>query len=262
MEPLHIITLILFLLFCAAFLYVNMTIKEDFANPVDQTYDPREFFKPFPLDQVCPIYTDVYASLYKLEKIDMNGAPVPDDIARKNTLASIKQKAGIVLSCPFSFPDGKDLDTVHPFLMGLSPQTLANGYRTLLFCKQQLTNAVATAKESLSAMPPKLKEGFVELAPAVTECSAEELAERTSIPLQCIAPEDERGDQQDAIKAADPDEVRTVTQKKKDITKALKAMLVTLRLTYPKGYDYATVIADCTRLKKELAALQQKAQAL
>jgi len=263
METATTLTLILFFLFCICFLYVSLKIKEEFANPVDQTYDPREFFKPFPLDQVCPIYTDVYTSLYKLEKIDTNGAPVPDDIARKNALASIKQKAGgPLLSCPFSFPEGKDLDTIHPFVTGLPPQVLANGYRTLLFCKQQLTNAVVNSKKSLAEMPPKIKEGFIELMPAVTECSAEELAERTVIPLQCIAPEVERGDQQDAVKAADPDELRMVTQKKKDITKALKAMHVSLTMTYPKGYDYAAVITDCRQLQKELTTLQQKAQAL
>lgn len=262
MESLDILNIILLLLFCAVLLYVNSTIKEGFATPVDQNYDFHEVFKPFPLNQVCQIYKDVYDGMFKLEKIDLNGGPVPDDIAKKNTTITIKQKAGgAVLSCPFAFPDGTDINKVHKFVTRLPPQTLVNGYRTLLFCKKQLTDAVENGKKSLADIPPKAKEGFFDAGDAImTECSAEELAERKTIPLQCIDPENERGDQQDALKDADPQELLTVTQKKKEITKSLKTILVTLNMIYPKGHDYAEVIADCKKLKKELNDLQQKAQ--
>ena len=256
MLTLILLTVFLGLLFLLL-LYIPST--EGFANPVVEVYDFKKFFEPYPLDQICPIYDVIYQAAYKPEKVDAKGGPVPDDIAVQKTKATIaKDLSGAVFSCPFTFPKETELDTVHGFVKKLDELLLVKAYRMLLYCKGKLAGNLAAAQKSIADIPGQkaAAEGFI------TECSFEELLARDFVPLQCIDPANEKGDEQDSIQEMDPMVVASVVQKKKDITAVLKKMAVALEKAYPaaKRPKMATLIKECNEIHAKLLDLQNKLQ--
>lgn len=252
MLTLILLTVFLGILFLLL-LYIPST--EGFANPVVEVYDFKKFFEPYPLDQICPIYDVIYQAAYKPEKVDAKGGPVPDDIASQKTRALItKDLSGAVFSCPFIFPKETDLDTVHGFVKKLDELLLVKAFRMLLYCKGKLTGNLAAAQKSIADIPKK--EGFI------TECSIEELVARDFVPLQCIDPANEKGDEQDAIKEMDPVVVASTVQKKKEITAVLKKMALALEKAYPaaKRPKMAILIKECNEIHAKLLDLQNKLQ--
>lgn len=256
MKRSFIITVVIGLLFLVALLFIVQTVREGFATPVTEVYDFHEFFKPFPIDQICPIYSVIYENIAKGETVDDKGHPIPADIAKTNTekkLASVLPDG--LISCPFSFPDSIDLETVLSFLKKQDPKLLLQAHRTLVYCQQQLRQSLTDAKKSIADMKAH-KEGFL------TECSAEELASRSFLPLQCIDPSVEKGTEQKQIQDQDPEDTAASVKKKIEITGLLKTMWLTYTTAIPPvaRISFPVVIQDCIQMKDELAEMKKKAE--
>ena len=233
--------------------------EEGFADKAVALYDYSKFFAPFQLNDICPIWTTVYTNFKGGYKTDEKGHTLPEDVVKKATDAAIAKALPLgVFPCPFSFPDAKNLDTVLAWLKTQDKQLLLRAHMTLVFCKTQLDSTFSTAQKSLDDMKNKGSDGFTDMF--LTECSAEELVARATVPLQCIDPAVELGTEANQIKAQDTDATAAAVKKKIEITKHLTEMWTTYTNTVPviQRIDFAATIKHCNDIITYLADLKKK----
>lgn len=208
---------ILFLIFLLACLVLirYVSSKEGFANPVVEIYDLHEFFKSYPIAEICPIYNDVFQKILVSQKLDDQGKPFPDDIALENANKYLKTEivAG-VLPCPFQLPEKNDLDTSLEFAQALDSNLLSKAMNTLLFCAANIKKAIDDTNDAIRKKPKRV-EGFI------TECSSLELGAASVVPLQCVPPATMKASEKQEIESEDKTVQQVKQSKKIEITKKL-----------------------------------------
>lgn len=208
--------IILFLIFLLGFFVLIRYIrsKEGFANPQVEIYDLHEFFKKYPIGQICPIYDRVFQKAVLAEKLDEQGKPYPDDIAIERARGTVKKDIPIgVLQCPFQLPEKKDLDISLEFVRELDPNILGKAMNTLLYCAVNVKVAIDNTNEAIAKKP--VRENFI------TECSTVEMNAAAVVPLQCIRPELLKGTEKAQIEAEDKVAQQVKQSKKIEITEKL-----------------------------------------
>lgn len=232
---------ILFLMFLIVLFVIIRYIqsKEGFANPLVEIYDLHEFFKPYPVGQICPIYDRVFQKAVLAEKLDDQGKPFPDDIALERANATVKKDIPIgVLPCPFQLPEKKDLDTSLEFVRNLDPNILGKAMNTLLYCAVNVKSAIDNTNEAIAKKP--VRENFI------TECTTVELNAATVVPLQCIRPELMKGTEKAQIEAEDKVIQQVKQSKKIEITEKLLVI----------AKNYTTYMEEFRKItKREVNAL-------
>lgn len=190
--------LLLAFLILSLFLLRYIRSKEGFANPEPQPefYNLDLFFKDYPLQEVCPIYTSIFNQMVKSESTDEQGKPIPNDIALEKATKKVGLEVPIgIFPCPFEFPESNDLDVVVSFVEKLDKRLLSKAKNTLLFCAVSLQMNMNAAKSAISKLPKK--EGFL------TQCSQEELDLQNIVPLQCIPADKMKATEQSEINKDD-----------------------------------------------------------
>lgn len=217
---------ILFLIFLIGLFLLIRYIRsvEGFANPSVEVYDLHEFFKQYPIGEICPIYNGVFQQVILTQKLDDAGKPYPNDIALEKAMkiTSTDIIAG-VLPCPFQLPETKNLDTSLEFARNLDPDILSKAMNTILYCAVNTKQAVNNTNDAILKKPPKPTEGFI------TECSNFELEAASVVPLQCIPASKMKATEQKEILSEDKPIQQVKQGKKIEITK--KLLLITKNYT-------------------------------
>lgn len=252
------ILLVLFL-FVALVLLRYIRSKEGFANPEPQPelYDLSLFFKPYPLEEICPIYTPLFDTLVKGESTDKQGKPIPNDIALENANKRLNSEVPTgPFPCPFVFPKKNDLDTAVTFVEGLDKRILSKAKATMLFCVVSLQQTVDGAKKGMASIPKKTEEGFL------TECSPEEISLQATVPLQCIPADKMKATEKEEIDKEDKTVQIQKVAKKQTIAKTLGQIASDFKI-YDESYkrevnkaieqmtkDYQKAELDAQKAKK------------
>lgn len=248
---------LLLLFVCTLFVLLRyIRSREGFANPepevTPEQYNLDLFFKRYPLQDICPIFTTIYDQLVQGESTDEAGKPIPNDIAQEN--ANKKLKLEIITGpfpCPFKFPTSKDLDVVSSYVENLDKRLLTKAKLTMMFCVVSLESTLDGAKKSMSQIPKK-EEGFI------SECSPEEIALKNIVPLQCIPAETMKATEKQEIDKMDKQTQIQIVSKKQAIAKQLAEIYndyVQFNSTYPIGLNQ--IIQSLTR---EVASLEKSAE--
>lgn len=266
------ILLVLFL-FVALLLLRYIRSKEGFANPEPQPelYDLNLFFKPYPLEDICPIFTPLFEELVKNESTDEQGKPIPNDIALENANKRLQMEVPTGrFPCPFAFPKQNDLETAVTFVESLDKRLLSKAKATMLFCVVSLQQSVDGAKKAIASIPKPSAEGFI------TECSSEEMALESVVPLQCIPPAKMKATEKAEIDKEDKTLQIQKVSKKQTIAKAL-ALIASDFKAYESSYtqeinrsvqqitkEYLQAEANAQKAKKILEETEdeEKAEAL
>lgn len=211
-------TTILFLIFlvCLFFLIRYIRSVEGFANPSVELYDLQEFFKQYPIGEICPIYNGVFQQIILTQKLDDQGKPFPNDIALENAMKIVNTDiiAG-VLPCPFQLPESTNLDTSLEFARNIDPDILSKAMNTILYCAVNTKQAVNNTNDAILKKPPRAMEGFI------TECSSFELEAAPVVPLQCIPAATMKATEQEKINSEEKTVQQVKQGKKIEITKKL-----------------------------------------
>ena len=208
---------ILFLIFlvCLLFLVRYVRSVEGFANPSPEIYDLHEFFKKYPIADICPIYQSVFEKLITANKLDEQGKPLPNDIALQTAVNQLNKDIPIgPLQCPFALPAEKDLDISLEFVRGLDENILSKAMNTIIYCAMNTKSAVNDTNEAI-LKKPKRTEGFI------TECSNFELEAASVVPLQCVPASTMKATEKQEIDAEDKTVQQVKQGKKIEITKKL-----------------------------------------
>jgi hypothetical protein len=227
---------ILFLIFLIGLFLLIRYVRsvEGFANPSIELYDLHEFFKQYPIGEICPIYNGVFQQVILTQKLDDAGKPYPNDIALEKAMKITTTDiiAG-VLPCPFQLPETANLDASLEFARNLDPDILSKAMNTILYCAVNTKQAVNNANDAILKKPPRATEGFI------TECSNFELEAASVVPLQCIPAAKMKATELEEIKSEDKTVQQVKQGKKIEITK--KLFLITTR--YIKFMtDFRTII--------------------
>lgn len=257
-----VVTGILALGFCIVLLLLIRYIRseEGFADKPVAVYDFTKFFAPFALEAICPVWDTVYTNFKGGYKTDEKGQQLPEDLVKKAANAAIaKALPKGVFPCPFAFPKGKDLDTVLTWLSTQDKNLLLQAHTTLVFCKTQLESTLNTARNSIDDMRNgRSSDGFLDMF--LTQCSAEELLARATVPLQCVDPAVELGTEANQIKEQDPAATADAVKKKIEITKRLTAMWSAYAAAVPQvqRINFGETIQHCKDILAELSSIKKK----
>lgn len=217
MAVLLLNTILLSMLFLLALLLVLRMIRldEGFQNPPQskngEPYDLDLFFDKYPIARICEIYEKGFPTVVNSFSISENGDKVDPSIA---TLAAKdylqKTLLGGVVMCPFALPKEKTLKKSFDFVMNLDDNLLVKAMSTLYFFAANVQLSVDSSRKQLKGV-----EGFL------SECSADELANRENVPLQCIPPDVMKATEQAEINAVDQFEMSQRVSQKGQIAKKL-----------------------------------------
>jgi len=217
------------------------------AEPPPEEYDLNLFFKAYPLQEVCPIFTSIYDQIVKGESTDAQGKPIPNDIAQENANKKVATEITIgPFPCPFEFPTSKDLNVVADYVEKLDQDLLSKAKLTLMFCVVSLQSTLDGAKKSMAKIP-KEEEGFI------SECSPEELQYKDIVPLQCIPAESMKATQQEEIDKMDKQKQIQIVAKKQSIAKRLATIYNNYK-AFDGEYARITSLATQSMMKQVLIA--------
>lgn len=221
-------TVLYLLLFLLALLLIIRMIrsKEGFQNqtveskgPKEEQYDLDLFFKNYPIDKVCEIYNKGFPTVVSTFSMDDKGEKVPDSVAKLSAMDYLKNTlTGGIVQCPFSLPKDKSLKSSYDFVMKLDENVLVKAMSTLIFFAANLQLTANTTKQQMKSM-----EGFI------SECSADELEYRLTVPLQCIPADVMKATQQEEINAVDKFEMEQRVSQKAQIAKKLGTLVKNLQ---------------------------------
>lgn len=220
-------TILITILFLIAFLLVLRMIRTDegFQNQVEE-YDLNLFFKDYPLQKICDAYTKGFPTVVNSFSIAENGDTIPESIAKQNAESYLKKTiVGGIISCPFALPKETSLKSAFDFVNKLDEMLLVKGISTLLFFTANLKLGADSSKKQL-----KNTEGFI------TECSADEVLYKASVPLQCIPAETMKATEQAEINQVDKFEMQQRVSQKSQISKKLGTMVANLQ-TFQKEFE-------------------------
>ncbi len=212
-------TILLTMAFLLALLLVLRMIRKDegFQNQNQENGEPYDldlFFKNYPIQKICEIYTKGFPTVVNSFSRSENGEKVPDSVG---TLAAEdylkKTLLGGTVQCPFSLPKEKTLKASYDFVIALDDNLLVKAMSTLYFFTTNLQLSVDSTNSQMKGM--KGVEGFI------SECSADELENKEFVPLQCIPPELMKATEQAEINAVDQFQMSQRVSQKAQIAKKL-----------------------------------------
>lgn len=223
------------LLFLLAFLLILRLIrsKEGFQNtpsPPKEFYDLTLFFKNYPVEKACIYFDKVLPKIQQSFSLDDSGKKLPKQIADLKAETYIKNNiiTGI-LTCPFELPKSQLLSDSYEFVKKLDDMLLAKAMNIFIFYAANLQSTIDNSKKV---------EGFL------TECSAQELAARQIVPLQCIPPENMKATEQEQINSVDKFDMDTRVSQKSAIAKKLQTLVQNLQNFISEFNSFSTRIAN------------------
>lgn len=215
-------TILVFTSFLLALLLVIRMIRMDEGfqdgKPKEEQYDLNLFFKDYPIQKICDIYTKGFPTVQNSFSIAENGDKVPDNIAKLQAEDYLRKVLiGGIVSCPFALPKSTSLKSAYDFVTKLDEQLFVKAFSTCVYFTANLQLSAETSKKEMSKM-----EGFI------SECSADEIQNKAVVPLQCIPAETMKATEQKEINEVDRFEMEQRVSQKAQISKKLGTMVKNL----------------------------------